>query len=399
MIIKKDCVAMLLAGGQGSRLGVLTRLRAKPGVPFGGKYRIIDFTLSNCINSGIDTVGVLTQYQPLELNTYIGTGSPWDLDGMTGGAFVLPPYISPEHGEWYLGTANAIHQNAYFLDKYDPEYVLVLSGDHIYKMDYARMLDFHIKKGADLTIAVIRVPMEDAPGFGIMNTDEEDRIVEFEEKPKQPKSDLASMGVYVFNWKKLREYLERDSRDELSQHDFGKNVIPAYLSNQEKVYAYAYEGYWRDVGTIESLWQANMELLGDSPQIDLYDENWKIYSRNPNEPPHYVGGDAVIRNSIVSEGCTVYGRVENSILFSGVTVSQNAFIKDSIVMPNCFIAKNAEVTKAILDEYTVVMEDAKVGSESGIAVLGTETCVKSGAVIPGGAMCDPHSEIDVEVSV
>ena len=392
MIIKKDCVAMLLAGGQGSRLGVLTRLRAKPGVPFGGKYRIIDFTLSNCINSGIDTVGVLTQYQPLELNTYIGTGSPWDLDGMTGGAFVLPPYISSEHGEWYLGTANAIHQNAYFLEKYDPEYVLVLSGDHIYKMDYAKMIKFHKQKNADLTIAVIRVPMEDAPGFGIMNTDEEDRIIEFEEKPKQPKSDLASMGVYVFNWKKLKKYLDLDSCDPESQYDFGKNIIPAYLNSGERVFAYAYDGYWRDVGTIDSLWQANMELLGENPQIDLYDEKWKIYSRNPNEPPHFVGQNSVIENSLISEGCTVYGNVKNSILFSGVTVEEGAQVVDSIVMPNCIVGKNAAIKKAILDEYTELKEGASVGDGNGIAVIGSECKIGEGVKVPGGEMLDPGTE-------
>ena len=388
---------MLLAGGQGSRLGVLTRLRAKPGVPFGGKYRIIDFTLSNCTNSGIDTVGVLTQYQPLELNTYIGTGSSWDLDGMTGGAFVLPPYISPEHGEWYLGTANAIHQNAYFLEKYDPEYVLVLSGDHIYKMDYAKMIKYHKQKNADLTIAVIRVPMEDAPGFGIMNTDEDGRIVEFEEKPKQPKSDLASMGVYIFNWNKLKQYLDADSVDAESKHDFGKNIIPAYLANEERVFAYAYDGYWRDVGTIESLWQANMELLGDSPQIDLYDNKWKIYSRNPNEPPHYVGADAFIENSLVTEGCTVYGNIKNSILFYGVTVEEGAEVVDSIVMPNCTICKGAKVNKAILDEYTVVKQDASIGDGNGISVIGTECVISEGAKVAGGVMCDPKAVVGKEV--
>ncbi len=396
MVTKKTCIAMLLAGGQGSRLGVLTRFRAKPGVPYGGKYRIIDFTLSNCVNSGIDTVGVLTQYQPLELNSYIGTGSPWDLDGMSGGAYVLPPYISPEHGEWYLGTANAICQNTYFVDKFDPEYVLVLSGDHIYKMDYSKMLDFHIKKKADLTIAVIRVPMEDAKSFGIMSTDEDMRITEFEEKPAFPKNDMASMGVYIFSWKKMKEYLKRDRDDASSAHDFGKNVIPAYINNSERVFAYPFEGYWKDVGTIASLWQANMELLEEHPKIDLYDSSWRIYSRNPNEPPHYAGDDAQIENSLVSEGCSIQGHVENSVLFAGVNVEEGAYVKDSIVMSYCDIGKDACVKKAILDEHNVIEGGACVGGGESITVLGSECRVRSGEVIPDGAMIDPCTTVGAE---
>ena len=318
MFQKKECVAMLLAGGQGSRLYTLTEKTAKPAVPFGGKYRIIDFTLSNCVNSGIDTVGVLTQYQPLQLNEYIGTGQPWDLDRNVGGVSVLPPYQGMKGADWYKGTANAIYQNLDFIDRYDPEYVLVLSGDHIYKMDYSAMLDFHKEKGADCTIAVLTVPMEEASRFGIMNTLEDGAIYEFEEKPKQPKSNKASMGIYIFTYKKLREYLIADENTPGSSNDFGKNIIPNMLNAGEKMYAYPFQGYWKDVGTISSLWEGNMDLLGDHPNFNLYDRSWRIFFRSSGNPPQYVADTAEINNSIITEGCVIRGKVENSVLFSGV---------------------------------------------------------------------------------
>ena len=307
---------MLLAGGQGSRLYVLTEKMAKPAVPFGGKYRIIDFTLSNCINSGIDTVGVLTQYEPHALNAYIGSGQPWDLDRLTGGVFILPPYQGGRNSQWYTGTANAVYQNIGFVEQYDPEYVLVLSGDHIYKMDYSKMLAFHREKGADCTIAVLEVPIEEASRFGIVNADDDQRIVEFDEKPKNPKSTYASMGVYIFNWKKIREYLKRDSADPNSSNDFGKNIIPAMLGNRERLYAYGFNGYWKDVGTIDSLWEANMDMLSPSSSLNLADPGWRIYTRNPGSPPHYMAENAKISHSIVTEGCEIYGSVEESVLFS-----------------------------------------------------------------------------------
>ncbi len=381
---KKKCVAMLLAGGQGSRLGVLTKHRAKPAVTYGGKYRIIDFPLSNCIHSGIDTVGVLTQYEPLELNAYIGTGAPWDLDGMTGGAFVLPPYVKGERGEWYSGTANAIYQNIYFIEQYHPDYLLVLSGDHVYKMDYSEMIRAHEEKGADATIAVIRVPMEEAPRFGIMNADEALRILEFEEKPKKPKSDMASMGIYVFSWAKLRDYLLEDSKDEKSSNDFGKNIIPRMIEKGEKLYAYPFEGYWKDVGTIFSLWESNMELLQDEPALDLYDESWRIFSRNPNKPPHFVDRDAKIKNSLVSEGCYIYGTVENSVLSAGVTVAHGAVVRDSIVMQESCIGKDSRVIMSIVDEEAEIGEGCLIGGGGEITVLGSEVKVRDGAKIDAG---------------
>lgn len=393
MITKKKCVALLLAGGQGSRLGVLTRLRAKPAVPYGGKYKIIDFPLSNCVHSGIDTVGVLTQYQPLELNAYIGTGSPWDLDCTSGGAFVLPPYMKGEGGEWYKGTANAIFQNEYFIERYDPEYVVVLSGDHIYKMDYSRMLRFHEEKGADATIAVIEVPIDEASRFGIMNTEEDLRIYEFEEKPKNPKSNMASMGVYVFTWKKVKQYLDKDELTTGSDHDFGKNIIPAMLANNEKLFAYPFSGYWKDVGTIESLWEANMELLQNSPDLDLYDNSWKVYSRNPIMPPHYAGKDANIKNSMVSEGCYVYGTVENSLLFAGAIVREGAFVKDSIVMEGTEIGANSKIIKSIIDEDVKIGEGCTVGGPGAITVIGSDTSVSDGKTVASGDAIEPFSRI------
>ncbi|MEF9989083.1 MAG: glucose-1-phosphate adenylyltransferase [Christensenellaceae bacterium] len=384
MIKKKKCIAMLLAGGQGSRLGVLTKHRAKPAVTYGGKYRIIDFPLSNCTHSGIDTVGVLTQYEPLELNAYIGTGAPWDLDGMTGGAFVLPPYVKGERGEWYSGTANAIYQNIYFIDRYNPEYIVVLSGDHIYKMDYSDMIAAHQQKGADATIAVIKVPLEEASRFGIMNTDEDLRILEFDEKPKKPKSDMASMGVYVFSWAKVREYLIADSKDEKSSNDFGKNIIPKMLDAGEKLYAYRFDGYWKDVGTIFSLWESNMELLQDNPELDLYDESWRIFSRNPNKPPHFVHKNAKIKNSLVSEGCYIYGTVENSILSAGVIVEKGALVRDSIIMQETVLGEKSKVIMSIVDEEVVIEKGATIGGGGEITVIGQKATIKEGATVAAG---------------
>ena len=388
---KKKCVAMLLAGGQGSRLGVLTKMRAKPAVPYGGKYKLIDFALSNCANSGIDTVGVLTQYQPLELNSYIGTGSPWDLDSNAGGVYILPPYQNAERGKWYSGTADAIFQNTYFIDKFDPEYLLVLSGDHIYKMDYTKILKFHIDNDVDATIAVIRVPKSEAFRFGIMNTDENDRIIEFEEKPKNAKSDLASMGVYVFSWQKIKKYLLDDSRDEQSSNDFGKNIIPKMIDAGENVYAYRFNDYWKDVGTIDSLWEANMEFLQENPPLNLYDPSWKIFSRNPNQPPHYVGDNASIKMSIVSEGCQVFGTVINSVLFSGATVGENAVVKDSIIMQDTVIEAGSTITRTIIDEDAVVEENCEIGGEDRITVVGYRAVIKKGAHIDEGRQLNPYA--------
>ena len=361
---KAESLAMILAGGQGSRLGVLTKTVAKPAVPFGGKYRIIDFTLSNCIHSGIYTVGVLTQYQPLELNTYIGSGGPWDLNRNSGGVYVLPPYQSAEKGEWYKGTANAIFQNIEFVDKFDPKYVVILSGDHIYKMDYSKMIKYHKEKNADATIAVIEVPWEEASRFGIMTADSDGKIVEFAEKPKEPKSNLASMGVYVFTWDVLKKYLQNDEKNPESDNDFGKNIIPTMLANGENMCAYAFDGYWKDVGTVQSLWEANMDILADPPAFDLRDPEWKIYSRNPVKPPHFIAKGATVSNCCVTEGCNVYGTVKHSILFEGVTVEKGALIEDSIVFPGTVIKENAVVKKAVVGESTIVGENAVIGDDN-----------------------------------
>lgn len=341
----KECVAMILAGGQGSRLGALTKNVAKPAVPFGGKYRIIDFPLSNCVHSGIDTVGVLTQYQPLELNTYIGNGNPWDLDRSHGGAYVLPPYQSAEAGEWYKGTANAIYQNLPFLDRFNPEHVVILSGDHIYKMHYGEMLKVHKKTDAAATIAVMPVPWEEASRFGIMNVDEEGSIVEFEEKPKEPKSNLASMGIYIFKYDVLKKYLIEDENNPESSNDFGKNIIPAMLANGEKMVSWSFEGYWKDVGTIYSLWEANMDLIDTPPKFEISDRKWSIYSRNMALAPHYVGKGAKIINSTVTEGCSVYGTVDHSVIFGGVSIGEGSEIKDSVIMPGVKIGKNVRIEK------------------------------------------------------
>lgn len=393
----KECVAMLLAGGQGSRLYALTQNIAKPAVPYGGKYRIIDFPLSNCANSGIDTVGVLTQYQPLELNEYIGNGKPWDLDRLDGGVHVLPPYQKASGSDWYLGTANAICQNIAFIDRYDPQYVLVLSGDHIYKMDYRKMLDVHKASEADCTISVMKVPMEEASRFGIMNADENGVIYEFEEKPKNPKSDLASMGIYVFSWDKLRKYLKLDAADPNSANDFGKNVLPTMLEHGERMFAYPFEGYWKDVGTIDSLWEANMDLLDPKTKLDLTEKKNKIYSRNPMMPPHFVADCAEIQNSMIADGCNVFGKLEFSMLFNGVTVKKGAVVTDSILMPGVVVEEGAQVSFAIISEGTVIGKNAVVGGKPedypnredwGIAVVGENLKIGEGATVAPKAMID-----------
>lgn len=390
MYTKKECIAMLLAGGQGSRLYTLTENTAKPAVPFGGKYRIIDFTLSNCVNSRIDTVGVLTQYQPLVLNEYIGNGQPWDLDRSNGGVMVLPPYQGSKKADWYRGTANAIYQNINFIERYDPDYVLVLSGDHIYKMDYSKMLDFHKEKGADCTIAVIDVPIEEASRFGIMNADENDKIFEFEEKPKNPKSTKASMGIYIFDCKKLIKYLKEDEANKESSNDFGKNVIPAMLNAGEKMYAYPFKGYWKDVGTIQSLWEANMDILGRDPELDLFDKSWRIFSRTNANPPQFIGDGASVENSVISEGCEIYGHVENSILFEGVKVAAGASIHDSIIMDGVVIEADASVEYSIIDSNATVEAGAKLGQvredAKGITLIGNGVSIKKEYNIPVGDM-------------
>ena len=389
MLRKKTCVAMLLAGGQGSRLGILTKKVAKPAVPYGGKYRIIDFPLSNCTNSGIDTVGVLTQYQPLELNAYIGSGAPWDLDITNGGVFVLPPYQKGKSGEWYRGTANAIYQNIAFIEQYNPDYVLILSGDHIYKMDYNAMLNYHIRHGADATIAVREVPWEEASRFGIMNTDSDDKIVEFEEKPKNPKSNKASMGVYIFTWSKLRQYLEQDEADKKSSNDFGKNIIPNMLNDKQVIVAYSFNGYWKDVGTIESLWEANMDLLETPMPIDMHDKRWRIFAKNPGMAPHYIAKGATVKDSLITEGCEVYGNVNHSVLFAGVIIEEGAKVESSVIMPGSVIKRGAVVRRAIVAENAVVGPGAFVGEETGnIAVIGTGITLPAGVSIPAGQQVD-----------
>ena len=364
MYCKKECIAMLLAGGQGSRLYDLTKQTAKPAVTFGGKYKIIDFPLSNCINSGIDTVGVLTQYQPLALNEYIGNGEPWDLDRSRGGLSVLPPYQGNKVSEWYKGTANAIYQNINFIKQYNPDYVLILSGDHIYRMDYAKMLEHHKKTGASCTVATITVPMEEASRFGICNTNPDNSIYEFEEKPKNPKNNQASMGIYIFNAKILIDYLEADEADEKSSNDFGKNIIPNLLNNGEKLFAYKFEGYWKDVGTISSLWEANMDLIGENPVLNMADRDFRIFSRNTARPPQYIGPKSTIENSLVSEGCQINGTVINSVLSGGVVIEEGALVKDSVIMEDVVIKSGAKVYSAIIDSDTVVEFGATVGTEN-----------------------------------
>ena len=387
---KHECIAMLLAGGQGSRLGVLTKNIAKPAVPYGGKYRIIDFPLSNCVNSGIYTVGVLTQYQPLELNDYIGNGHAWDLDRSDGGVHILSPYQQIEGTEWYKGTANAIYQNINFIDRYDPDYVAVLSGDHIYKMDYSKMLAFHKEKDAACTIAMLEVPWEEASRFGLMFVNDDGEITEFEEKPKNPRSKKASMGVYMFTWKKLRQYLLDDEANPDSGNDFGHDVIPAMHSAGERLFAFPFDGYWKDVGTIDSLWEANLDLLNPKVDLDLTDSSWKIYSKSNPATPHYISSCAKVQNSMITEGCEVYGDVDFSVLFSGVTIEENAVVRDSIIMPNSVIKSGAVIQYAIVAENSVVEENAAVGQRPedmenvedwGVAVVGAGIKIGKGAVV------------------
>ncbi|MBD1383563.1 glucose-1-phosphate adenylyltransferase [Metabacillus arenae] len=376
--MKKKCVAMLLAGGKGSRLSSLTKNLAKPAVPFGGKYRIIDFTLSNCTNSGIDTVGVLTQYQPLILNSYIGIGSAWDLDRKNGGVTVLPPYSESSEVKWYKGTASAIYENMNYLKQYDPEYVLILSGDHIYKMDYSQMLDYHIEKEADVSISVIEVPWEEASRFGIMNTNDKMEIVEFDEKPSKPKSNLASMGIYIFNWSILKEYLEMDERNPYSSHDFGKDVIPLLLDEKKKMIAYPFKGYWKDVGTVKSLWEANMDLLEEDSQLNLFDYNWRIYSVNPNHPPQFISEEAVIKDSHVNEGCEIYGDVYHSVLFQGVTIGKNSVVKNSVIMPEAAIGENVYLENVIVPGNVTIPDGVLIQSDKELneVILVTEELVE-----------------------
>lgn len=407
MYIKKKCVAMLLAGGQGSRLYALTKNVAKPAVPYGGKYRLIDFPLSNCTNSGIDTVGVLTQYQPLVLNEYIGNGQPWDLDKLHGGVHILPPYESKAGASWYEGTANAIYQNMRFIERYDPEYVIVLGGDHIYKMDYSKMVDYHIENNADCTIAVIDVPKEEASRFGIMICDESNRVTDFVEKPKVPKSTLASMGIYVFSWDKLKKYLienendanEKRAKGEPWSKDFGKDIITSMLGDNQRLFAYEFEGYWKDVGTLDSLWEANMDLLSPSVPLDLYDPSWKIYSRNSNMPPQYIGNNANIENSMISEGSSIDGQVDFSIIFSGVTIEEGAKVNYSILMPGAVIKSGAVVEYAIVGEDSVIENGAKVGKSPeqvdnrddwGIAVVGHNVTVSEGKSVEPKEIIDEN---------
>ena len=390
MFKKKKCIAMLLAGGQGSRLYALTQKTAKPAVSFGGKYRIIDFPLSNCINSGIDTVGVLTQYQPLVLNEYIGNGLPWDLDRAFGGVSILSPYQGNKSADWYKGTANAIYQNLEFINRYDPDYVLILSGDHIYKMDYAAMLDAHIKKGADCTIAVLNVTLEEASRFGIMNANEDGSIYKFTEKPANPDSTLASMGIYIFTKKKLESYLIADNNDPESSNDFGKNIIPNMLAAGEKLFAYQFDGYWKDVGTIQSLWEANMDLLGEKPAFNLGDEGWRIFARHYAKAPQYIGESSHIENSIISEGSEIYGTVENSVIYAGTKIMPGAVVRDSVVMYGSVVGEGATVEYSILDENVKIGKDAKIGKaktdETKITVVGQGNAIPDGAVIADGEM-------------
>ena len=382
----KECIAMLLAGGQGSRLKVLTEKTAKPAIPFGGKYRIIDFSLSNCINSGIDTVGILTQYQPLELNDYIGNGIPWGLNRNFGGARILPPYAKSKNSEWYKGTANAIYQNMDYIDSYSPEYVLILSGDHIYKMDYSKMLDFHKNKNADCTIAVLNVPLSEASRFGIMNTNEDSRIYQFEEKPQKPKSTKASMGIYIFNWNILKEYLIADEANQSSTKDFGRDIMPRLIEDDKRLFAYEFEGYWKDVGTIDSLWQANMDLLDPNHPLDLSDSSFRIYARNFAKLPTMFSESAKVVDSLVAEGCSIKGTVKNSVIFTGCVIEEGAEVEGSVIMPDTVVKKGAKVSYAIVASECIIGERATVGASPrnfseedwGISVIGKQTEIESG---------------------
>ena len=394
----KEMIAMLLAGGQGSRLYALTEKLAKPAVPFGGKYRIIDFPLSNCVNSGIDTVGILTQYQPLVLNEYIGNGQPWDLDRLYGGVHVLPPYQQAHGSNWYKGTANAIYQNISFIERYDPKYVIILSGDQICKQDYSDFLDFHKAKNAEFSVAVMEVPWEEAPRFGLMVADENDKITEFQEKPKQPKSNLASMGIYIFNWDILKKYLEEDEADPNSENDFGNNIIPNLLRDQRQMYAYRFRGYWKDVGTISSLWEANMEVLDpEHSGINLFDEGWKIYSRNTGMTGHKINAGAVVENSMITDGCRIKGNVKHSILFGGVKVEADAVVEDAVIMGGTTIKSGAVVKHCIVAENVTVGENAVVGampteSEKGVATIGPGVTIGDNVVVGPNAMVNNNVE-------
>lgn len=404
-MMKKEIIALLLAGGQGSRLGILTKKVAKPAVLYGGKYRIIDFSLSNCINSGIDTVGVLTQYQPLKLNSHIGIGKPWDMDRMNGGVTILSPYLKTEIGEWYKGTANAVYQNIDYVNKIAPKYVVILSGDHIYKMDYSLMLESHKKNNAEATISVINVPLEEASRYGIMNTDKNGRICEFEEKPAQPKSSLASMGVYIFSWEVLRDYLLRDDENPKSDHDFGKNIIPMMLNEKRSIWAYGFEGYWRDVGTIQAYWESNMDLIRRVPAFNLFDPAWKIYTPNPVKPAHYIGESGSVKTSIIAEGCMIYGRVKNSVIFPGVFIERGTSIEDSIIMSDCRIGSGSYISQCIIGENAVIGKDAKIGIgealenefkpgiyNSGITVIGEGANVPDNVEIGKNVMIDINAD-------
>ena len=394
----KEIVAMLLAGGQGSRLYALTQNLAKPAVPFGGKYRIIDFPLSNCVNSGIDTVGILTQYQPIVLNEYIGNGQPWDLDRLNGGVHILPPYQKATGSDWFKGTANAIYQHISFIDRYDPEYVIILSGDQICKQDYSEFLAFAKEKNADFTVAVMEVPWEEASRFGLMVTDENAKITEFQEKPKNPKSNLASMGNYIFKWSVLREYLIADEADPESDNDFGKNVIPALLRDGKDMYAFSFSGYWKDVGTIPSLWEANMEVLDpENSGIDLFDEGWKIYSRNSGMTGHKIGANAVVENSMITDGCRVDGIVKKSILYAGVKVAPGAVVEEAVVMGGAVIKEGAVVKHCIVGENAVIGENVVVGGEEGVATVGPDVVVGDNAKIGPNAMVRDNVEGGAEV--
>ena len=385
---RKECIAMLLAGGQGSRLKVLTEHTAKPAVPFGGKYRIIDFPLSNCVNSGIDTVGILTQYQPLELNDYIGNGQSWGLNRNFGGAHILPPYAKSKKSEWYKGTANAIFQNMHFIDLFHPEYVLILSGDHIYKMDYSKMLDYHKEKNSECTIAVLEVPLKEASRFGIMNTKEDGSIYEFEEKPEHPKSTKASMGIYIFNWNVLKEYLMEDEKNPKSSNDFGKNIIPSLLADHRNLYAYSFSGYWKDVGTIESLWEANMDLLNPDVPFQIKDPNFKIYARNYAQPSTFIHSASEIHNAQIAEGCRIFGKIKHSIISTGCRIAKDTIVSDSVIMSNTVIEEGAVIQHAIIGENCIIHKNAKIGAlpeetkkDWGISVVGSGKEVKEGKII------------------
>ncbi|HPD01063.1 MAG TPA: glucose-1-phosphate adenylyltransferase [Acetivibrio sp.] len=414
-MFNKEIIALLLAGGQGSRLGVLTKNIAKPAVLYGGKYRIIDFSLSNCVNSDIDTVGVLTQYQPLELNAHIGIGKPWDMDRINGGVTILSPYLKAKIGEWYKGTANAVFQNIHYVDKHNPDYVIILSGDHVYKMNYSKMLDFHKENNADATISVINVPWEEAGRYGIMNTDETGKIYEFEEKPQNPKSNLASMGVYIFKWNVLKEYLIRDDKDDESAHDFGKNIIPLMMGEGRSMWAYKFSGYWKDVGTIQAYWESNMDLISRVPDFNLFDPAWKIYTPNPVKPAHYIGPNGSIKKTIAAEGCMIYGKVKNSVISSGVYIGEGSVVEDSIIMTDSYIGSNSYINKCIIGEGVHIGNDVKMGIgedipnelkpslyDSGITVVGERAVVPDGCqigknvVIDAYLTCEEYSSLNIE---